>query len=353
MFVPGIAFAGPVLTIARSAEAPTGTTSVPVLFPGVTSPPPLTSAVFVMLLPADCRTLTVTEIAGQAAPAARTSAREHETFGAVTVQAQPVAVAAVGVRPAGSVSVTVTGAFVGPRSDVRNRECERPRRAADERRRRVRLDDREVRDDADAARGARGVVRRVRVDLRLARLRRGVRERAGRERGDRERERRPRRRSRACRPSRRPSPDTYAPCDGAAETKPMFAGRTSVTTTPFAVDGPLFVAVTVNVKLCATSGAGFGHGLEEPDVRDREHRRRGRRGVVRGVRVSLDRRDGRRVRDRRDRGRRHRDDERDRGAAARGQRAEEARDGRRADAAALARRRRDERHAGGKRIGHA
>jgi hypothetical protein len=56
----------------------------------------------------------MTEIGGHAAPAARTSAREHDTFGAVTVQAQPVPLAAVGVRPAGRTSVTVTGAFVGP-----------------------------------------------------------------------------------------------------------------------------------------------------------------------------------------------------------------------------------------------
>jgi hypothetical protein len=34
--------------------------------------------------------------------------------------------------------------------------------------------------------------------------------------------------------------------------------------TPFAVEGPLFVAVTVNVKLCVTSGAGFETVLRRP-----------------------------------------------------------------------------------------
>ena len=52
-FPPGIAFAGPVLTIARSAEEPTGTTSVEEPFAGVRSPPPATIAVFATLALAD------------------------------------------------------------------------------------------------------------------------------------------------------------------------------------------------------------------------------------------------------------------------------------------------------------
>ena len=55
----------------------------------------------------------------------------------------------------------------------------------------------------------------------------------------------------------RPVPTLYEPWLAAAETNARLPGRTSVTTTPLAVDGPLFVAVTVKVNVCETSGAGF------------------------------------------------------------------------------------------------
>ena len=76
----------------------------------VTELPPETLTLFTTGDAAVAATLTATRIAGQAAPAARTSAREQ----AFAAQVQPVPVMDVRVRPAGTVSVTVTVPLVGP-----------------------------------------------------------------------------------------------------------------------------------------------------------------------------------------------------------------------------------------------
>ena len=102
MLVPGMAVAGPVLTSMRSAWDAMGTMSVEESLPGVRSPPPATTAVLDTLAGADCATDAVTEMSGHEAPTIRASLRVHEIAGAVTVQAQPVPDAAVGVRPAGA-----------------------------------------------------------------------------------------------------------------------------------------------------------------------------------------------------------------------------------------------------------
>ena len=49
-----------------------------------------------------------------------------------------------------------------------------------------------------------------------------------------------------------PVPDTYVPCDGIDDTYCSPLGSASVTTTPVALFGPLFVAVTVNVTFSPT-----------------------------------------------------------------------------------------------------
>ncbi len=250
-FPPGIAFAGPVLTIARSAEEPTGTTSVEESFAGVMSPPPATIAVFAALAPADGRTSTVTEIGGHGGPAARTSARVHETFGAATAQAQPAPLAAIGTNPAGRASETVTAPTVGPVptfETVREKVPVAPLRnvAGACVLRIVRSATTPTPPPALAvsfagsgsgslcpvfvavfvkAPGESAVT--VRVSVAEAPF--------------------------ASVPTvHRPEAGPYVPCDAAEETKPRFAGRTSVTTTAFAADGPAFVAVTVNVNVCAT-----------------------------------------------------------------------------------------------------
>src|SRR5271165_5564279 len=78
-------------------------TSVAVLFPGVLSPPPETTAVLVKLAGATPETFTVKVIAGYAAPPARTSLLVHIRM--LSVQVHPVPAIAVAVSPAGSRSV--------------------------------------------------------------------------------------------------------------------------------------------------------------------------------------------------------------------------------------------------------
>src|SRR6202158_2920093 len=87
--------------------------SVARLFAVLVPPPPLTAAWLTTEFAALARTVTVTVIAGYEAPAAKAFARVHVTVwptGAGHVH--PVPAAAVGVSPAGNVSVTVTGAVV-------------------------------------------------------------------------------------------------------------------------------------------------------------------------------------------------------------------------------------------------
>jgi uncharacterized protein YcfJ len=71
-------------------------------------------AVFVKLEAAVCVTVTGIVMLGNVAPAASASLLEHETSWPVVVQVQPLPVAVPGVKPAGSVSVTVMGAIVEP-----------------------------------------------------------------------------------------------------------------------------------------------------------------------------------------------------------------------------------------------
>src|SRR2546425_561989 len=80
--------------------------SVPVLFPAVVSPPPLTVTLLVTLATALLATVTVNVIAGYDAPFASTLVVVHVLV--ATVQLQPVPLIAVAVIPAGSVSTTVT-----------------------------------------------------------------------------------------------------------------------------------------------------------------------------------------------------------------------------------------------------
>ena len=89
---------------------------VEVLLTGVMSPPPDTAAVLVRSADTPCATSPRRVMGRYEAPAASESARLHETFGTLTVHAQPftVPVGPVGVRPAGSVSVTVTVPCVAP-----------------------------------------------------------------------------------------------------------------------------------------------------------------------------------------------------------------------------------------------
>src|SRR4029077_3649820 len=82
--------------------------SVAVSFAVLTSLPPETVAVLVTDTGAVCRTVTVMVIDGYEAPDASASIRVQVTVCAATPQPQPVPVAADGVKPAGSVSTTVT-----------------------------------------------------------------------------------------------------------------------------------------------------------------------------------------------------------------------------------------------------
>jgi hypothetical protein len=83
------------------------------LLAGLVSPPPETVAVFVKAEAFD-PTLTVIVIGGYDWPAGKASVLLQVTDGIATVQAHPVPIAAVGVRPGWSVSVTVMPPAVGP-----------------------------------------------------------------------------------------------------------------------------------------------------------------------------------------------------------------------------------------------
>src|ERR1700694_2427591 len=96
-----------ILATAMSALETTLVRSVAVSFAVLTSPPPDTVAVLVTELAADCRTLTVIEITGNDPLLATTAVLVQVTVCATIAQVQPVPDAAVGVSPAGSVSVTV------------------------------------------------------------------------------------------------------------------------------------------------------------------------------------------------------------------------------------------------------
>src|SRR5450432_458190 len=112
---PGTTDATPsVLVIPRSACVVTVTTSVDESLAGVMSPPPETVAVFETVAGATSETDAVTAMSGHSFPAANTSTRVQVTVGAATTQPQPGPEASVGVRPAGSVSETVTRPTVGP-----------------------------------------------------------------------------------------------------------------------------------------------------------------------------------------------------------------------------------------------
>src|SRR5262245_27843791 len=87
-------------------------TSVAVSFAVFNSPPPATLTLFVTLDEALLPTLTVRVIAGYDAPPASASLRKQVRV--ATVHVHPVPLIAVAVRPAGSVSITVTRPLVGP-----------------------------------------------------------------------------------------------------------------------------------------------------------------------------------------------------------------------------------------------
>ena len=76
-------------------------------FAVLTSPPPETVAVLVTELAPDCATFTVIEMTGNDPLLATTAVLVQVTVCATIPQVQPVPDAAVGVSPAGSVSVTV------------------------------------------------------------------------------------------------------------------------------------------------------------------------------------------------------------------------------------------------------
>src|SRR2546430_4495545 len=95
------------LATAMSARETTFVRSVAVSFAVSTSPPPETVAVLVTELAADCATFTVIEIAGNDPLLATTSVLVHVAGCATIAHDHPVPDAAVGVSPAGSVSVTV------------------------------------------------------------------------------------------------------------------------------------------------------------------------------------------------------------------------------------------------------
>ena len=96
-----------ILATAMSALETTLVRSVAVSFAVFTSPPPETVAMLVTALAADCETFTVIEIAGNDPLLATTSVLVQVTVCATIAHVQPVPEAATGVRPAGSVSVTV------------------------------------------------------------------------------------------------------------------------------------------------------------------------------------------------------------------------------------------------------
>ena len=79
----------------------------PPLFVMFASPPPETVAVLVTEAAANCATFTVIEMAGNDPLLATTAVLVQVTICATIPQVQPLPDAAVGVSPAGSVSVTV------------------------------------------------------------------------------------------------------------------------------------------------------------------------------------------------------------------------------------------------------
>src|SRR2546423_3538952 len=96
-----------ILATAMSALEAILVRSVAVSFAVLTSPPPETEAVFVNGVPAACVTSTVIEIVGNVPLLAIASVLVQVTVWAATPQLQPVPDAAVGVNPAGRMSVTV------------------------------------------------------------------------------------------------------------------------------------------------------------------------------------------------------------------------------------------------------
>src|SRR5205823_12912580 len=96
-----------ILATAMSARETTFVRSVAVSFAVFTSPPPETVAVLVTAFAADWPTFTVIEIAGNDPLLATTALLVQVTVCATIAHVQPAPDAAVGVSPAGSVSVTV------------------------------------------------------------------------------------------------------------------------------------------------------------------------------------------------------------------------------------------------------
>ena len=96
-----------ILATAMSARETTLVTSLALSLAVLISPPPETVAVLVSEAAAACPTLTVIEIAGKDPLLPTTSVLVQVTVWAAMPQDQPVPEAAVGVSPAGSVSVMV------------------------------------------------------------------------------------------------------------------------------------------------------------------------------------------------------------------------------------------------------
>src|SRR5207248_4863648 len=96
-----------ILATAMSARETTLVRSVAVSFAVFTSPPPETVPVLVTALAADWSTFTVIEIAGNDPLPATTAVLVHVAVCATIAHVQPAPEPAVGVSPAGSVSVTV------------------------------------------------------------------------------------------------------------------------------------------------------------------------------------------------------------------------------------------------------
>src|SRR5438045_1187543 len=83
--------------------------SIAVAVSKISREPEFTVVVLVTFAGAAMDTLTVTVIGGKLAPFRRKSLRVQVTVWAAIMQVQPVPEAAVGVNPAGNVSVTVNG----------------------------------------------------------------------------------------------------------------------------------------------------------------------------------------------------------------------------------------------------
>ena len=83
------------------------------LLAGLTSPPPVTLAELMTETAAFDATSTVTVIGGYAAPGLSGSFLPQVTDCPVMSQVQPVPLAAVGIRPVGTISIAVTRSLVG------------------------------------------------------------------------------------------------------------------------------------------------------------------------------------------------------------------------------------------------